>query len=94
MGSPYALWRFNHKCRSIPIGKTLRLEVLAAATVRWSDDGWQTVHDTPTRDTGLGVHLADLPTGSIARGSRVEFTFRWTAEEKWEGKDFSVAAEP
>ena len=44
----------------IPAGKLLRLEVLAPAVVRWSADDWLTTHDAPTRDTGLGVHVADL----------------------------------
>lgn len=38
-----------------------RIQMRAQATVRWSGDGWRTVHDTATRDTGLGVHTADLP---------------------------------
>jgi glucoamylase len=37
--SPYAVWCFNNKTESIPAGKTLRLESLAAAVVHWSADG-------------------------------------------------------
>ncbi|MBE0616538.1 MAG: hypothetical protein IH608_01250 [Proteobacteria bacterium] len=89
-GSPNAIWRFNHKCRTLMRGKTLRLEVLAPATVRWTDDGWRTAHDTPTVDTGLGVHLADLATGEIPAGGTAEFTFCWTAAGSWEGRNFSI----
>jgi hypothetical protein len=28
---------------------------------QWSTDGWRTTHDDPTRDTGLGVHVVDVP---------------------------------
>jgi glucoamylase len=90
-GSPFALWRFNHKCRFIARGKTLRIEVLAQATVHWSDDGWRTVHDTPANDRGLGVHCADLATKDIAAGRRVEFTFYWSGSDTWENTDFAVA---
>ena len=88
--SPIAIWRFNHKVRAIPTGKTLRLEVLAPAIVRWSDDNWRTVHDTATRDIHLGVHLADLPSGTLSDDAAVLFTFYWTAARRWEGVDFAV----
>ncbi|MCL5236717.1 MAG: glucan 1,4-alpha-glucosidase [Nitrospirae bacterium] len=89
-GSPYAIWRFNHKCRTMAPGRTLRLEVLAQATVHWTADGWRTVQDTPTQDTGLGVHCADLLTKQIPVNGTVEFTFHWTEAGQWEKRNFSV----
>jgi glucoamylase len=88
--SPYAIWRFNHRCRVLPPGKTLRVEVLAAAVVRWSDDGWRTVNDTRTRDTGLGFHVACLSAGGPAAPGRIEFTFQWIESNRWEGSNFAV----
>ncbi|MDZ7343932.1 MAG: glucan 1,4-alpha-glucosidase, partial [candidate division KSB1 bacterium] len=88
--TPFAIWRFNHKTRIIPTGKTLRLEVLAPANVHWSTDNWRTVHDTETRDTGLGVHVADLPTGALPAGSTILFTFYWLNANRWEGVNFAV----
>src|SRR5690606_20366144 len=44
--SPYRSWRFNQKTASLPAGKLLRIEILAAAMVRWSLDGWVTVHES------------------------------------------------
>ncbi len=90
-GSRHATWRFNHKCRTMAPGKTLRVEVLAPAVVHWTVDGWRTVRDTATRDTGLGVHCADLPTGDLPGGETASFTFYWTGAARWEGADFSVA---
>jgi glucoamylase len=84
------VWRFNHKCRSLPAGRTLRVELLAAAVVHWSADGWRTVHDRRTQDRGFGVHLADLDTAELATGGEVVFTFYWTARDRWEGVDFRV----
>jgi glucoamylase len=88
--SKLAPWRFNHKCRAIPLGKILRIEVLAPATVHWSADNWQTATDTKTIDTGLGIHYVDLPTGGLSRDSNVFFTFFWRDANKWEGTDFHV----
>jgi glucoamylase len=83
-------WRFNHKIRELPLGRTLRVETLAPAIVHWSADGWRTIRDSATRDSGLGVHLADLPTYALAPGSEIRFTFYWPDAGCWEGTDFFV----
>ena len=44
--SPYAFWRFNHKRRSLPPGRRLRVETVVPALIHWSVDGWRTTHDT------------------------------------------------
>jgi glucoamylase len=74
----------------LPPGKTLRVEVLAAAMVRWSDDGWNTVNDTRTHDTRLGFHIACLSTGRLVACGRIEFTFHWIEADRWEGVNFIV----
>jgi glucoamylase len=88
--SPHVPWRFNHKCQTLPAGKTLRVELLAPAVVRWSADRWAHAEELPTRPTGLGVHLADLPTAGLPAPAYVVFTFRWRDSGYWEGKDYSV----
>jgi glucoamylase len=90
VGSPHAVWRFNHKCQTIRPGSILRIEVLHAAVVHWSADDWRTVSDTPTRDSGLGLHLVDLPTDALAPGVHVRFTFYWPLADHWEGSDFAI----
>jgi glucoamylase len=90
----HAFWRFNHKCRSFEAGRILRVEVLAAAVVHWSADGWATVHDSPTFDSTLGVHVVDLPTRDLPAGTTVRFTFRWIDGDRWEGRDFETTVEP
>jgi glucoamylase len=91
--SSLVVWRFNHKVRAMPSGKTLRVETRGPAVVHWSVDGWSAVRDTATRGTGLGVHLADLETTSLGRGDSVTFTFYWPEEGRWEGVDFLVCVE-
>jgi glucoamylase len=88
--SRHVIWRFNNKVRSMPPGRTLRIETLAPAVVHWSVDGWRTAHDLPTRDTTIGVHVADLETINQLSGDRVDFTFYWSEADRWEGADFAV----
>jgi glucoamylase len=91
--SPFAIWSFNHRCRTLPVGKKLRLQVLSSAVVHWSLDGWRTVQDNGTRDTGLGVHVLDLPTERLPAGAMVLFTFYWHETGQWEGEDYVVMVE-
>ncbi|HYM77280.1 MAG TPA: glucan 1,4-alpha-glucosidase [Candidatus Dormibacteraeota bacterium] len=86
-------WRFNNKTRSVPRNKTLRIVMLSAARVHWSIDNWKTPHDTETRDTGLGIHVLDLPTASLPSGGEAVFTFFWANENRWEGTDYRVTVE-
>ncbi|SDA53695.1 glucan 1,4-alpha-glucosidase [Mesorhizobium qingshengii] len=88
--SPFRTWRFNHKIRTLPVGKTLRIELLAAATVHWSTDNWVTAHDSQTRENAFGIHVADLPTASLPSGTTLTFTFFWPGTGDWENVDFSV----
>jgi glucoamylase len=86
-------WRFNNKARTVPRLKTLRLVLLSPALVHWSIDGWKTSNDTPARDTGLGIHILDLPTASLPSRSEIAFTFYWEQEKQWEGQDYKVVVE-
>ena len=89
--SSLAAWRFNLKCRSLPAGRVLRIELPAPASIHWSADGWRTPHDQATADSGLGVHYADLDTGPLPVGREVVFTFRWAEGDRWEGRDYTMA---
>jgi glucoamylase len=90
--SKHDLWRLNQKIRTLSPGKTLRIETLAPARIHWSIDGWRTAHDVATRDVGLGIHIADLPTPEFESGT-VTFTLYWPEAARWEGADFTVAIE-
>ena len=88
-----AVWRFNQKCRVIPVGMLLRIETLAPAVVRWSIDGWKNPIDTRTKPSGLGTHYLDLPTQKVSVGSQIRFTFFWPTSDQWEHQDFSVVVQ-
>lgn len=87
-------WRFNHKSQAFPAGSILRVEVLEPASIHWSANGWRTALDSSTRDTGLGVHVADLPTDGLAVGTQLDFTFYWPRAGRWEGADFAIRVSP
>ena len=89
-GTTHAAWRFDRKCPAFPPGKTLRVEVMAAALVRWHIGDGGAATEAETTDTGLGVHYVDLPTGALPAGSEVHFTFHWTEADRWEGMDFTT----
>jgi glucoamylase len=89
----YALWRFNQKIHSAAPGKKLRIETLSPAVVHWTGDGWHTVHDDPTHDTGLGIHNLDLDLQDLPPGSVVKFTLYWKESKEWEGLDYQVEIE-
>ncbi len=88
------LWRFNQKCRSFGAGQVLRVETKSPARVHWSPDGWKTVSDMDTTDSGLGMYYADLPTETLALGTTVTLTFFWPQEQRWEGTDYEALVAP
>ncbi|HKJ81513.1 MAG TPA: glycoside hydrolase family 15 protein, partial [Ignavibacteriaceae bacterium] len=88
--SKYAVWSFNNKCRYINKGKIFRIETLAKAKIRWSSDEWKTYTETQTNDTGLGIHIADIPANKLKIGSKIQFTFYWPESKNWENENFVI----
>jgi glucoamylase len=84
------IWCFNHKIRSLPVGKILRIVTMVPAVCHWSSDDWRTTYDSSTRDTGLGFHVVDLTTAALTEGKQVRFTLFWPDNNHWEGVDFIV----
>lgn len=90
--SRHEFWSFRYPLRRMPPGKTLRLLLAVAATLRWTDDGWATSHDLAAiRQDGLKLWFVDLPTATLPSGAVVTFTFCWSEARRWEGRNFSVA---
>jgi glucoamylase len=88
--SPRMVWRFNHKIRSMPVGKDLRVETLVPAIIHWSADDWKTSEDVTSHDVGLGIHIFNLSTRALPEGKQVQFTFHWRDADHWEGTNFIV----
>jgi glucoamylase len=87
------IWKFNNQYKYIPKGKVLRLQCLAAATVRWTYNNWETFTDVTTLDTGIGVHFADLPTDNLDSDQKIDYTFYWHESKNWENKDYTLSIE-
>ncbi|HLR24237.1 MAG TPA: glycoside hydrolase family 15 protein, partial [Fodinibius sp.] len=85
----FEIWRFENQLKVISDGKDLRVEVMAKANVIWTDDDWETKKSTKTKDTGLGIYVADLKLNN-KKADKIEFTFYWEKADKWEGKNYSV----
>ncbi len=73
-------------------GKGLLILLPAAAVVHWSVDHWTSVRDDATQPTELDVHQFAIPASAVGTTASREivFTFRWTATQAWEGRDFRV----
>lgn len=74
--SPLALWRDDARITSIRAGKRLRVETFRCGTVEYlfPDNGESGV--CAMVDTGLGVHVADIPTERLERGAQVRVQVR------------------
>lgn len=86
------IWKFNRQVRSVKKGCMLRIQASSPFRLHWSDDGWQSIKDTQSTSTALDVHYVDIPVSASTR-SPIRFTFFWTADGRWEGRDYQVAVE-
>ncbi|MGH7154148.1 MAG: glycoside hydrolase family 15 protein, partial [Acetobacteraceae bacterium] len=84
-------WRPDWRSETVVAGRVLRIDLPDPATLHWSADRWETVTDTPTRDTGLGLHVVELPTAGMASGTRIAFTWRRQDTGGWVGRDYLVS---
>ncbi len=85
----FVVWRFSWPCKYIPQGKNLRIEVQEDATIHWTTDKWKTTQNIDTRDSKLGVHIADIELKN-ADGDEIYFTFFWKKASRWENKNYNV----
>lgn len=89
-----ACWTHRLPCDPVPEGAVLRVCLPRPAIVHWGVDGWREPTDTPTRDSGLGLHVADLPADGLDSGQRVDFTMQWLDSGEWLGESFHVGIGP
>jgi glucoamylase len=90
--SRHEFWSFRHPLRRMPCGKILRLMLAAEAAIVWSADFWANTNKSETINVhSLDLWFVDLPTGNALPGSIIEFTFFWKNDQRWEGRNYSVA---
>ena len=83
----HAFWWSHAPIASFPAGASLVIALEAPAIVHWGHDGWRSVQDVPSTDTGLGFHVATLNTGALPLGTRIDFTWRRQDTGEWRGRD-------
>ncbi|MHB1954757.1 MAG: glycoside hydrolase family 15 protein [Sulfobacillus sp.] len=86
-------WLFTHQRRTWAAdARWVRIAIEAPADVIWTTDAWQSIQQASTQTTDLGVCWVDI---SVQGVSTLEWTFYWTDEERWEGRNWTMrAAEP
>jgi glucoamylase len=90
----HAFWWSHAPVSGFPAGARLAVALPLPAIVHWGRDGWQDIADEPTRDTGLGFHVAVLEVSQMAAGSRLDFTWRSQQSGDWHNRDYAVTVEP
>jgi len=87
------VWKSNRQARQVKRGYTLRIQYTASFLLHWTANQWQTVTDTPSTHTSLGIDFVDIPI-SLEQQAPIQFTFFWTALGRWEGRDHTVEVVP
>src|ERR1700678_3188035 len=86
------VWKVNRQVRKIPAGALLRIQAESAFVLHWSDDEWNTAHDTTSLATALGVDYADIQV-DLTQKAPLRFTFHWSKENRWDGVNYVVEIE-
>ncbi len=87
--SDLEVWKAFRQVAAIAEGDTLRVQAAEPFLLHWSGDDWASAEDLDSTDSGLGIHFVDVPT-SHRRLKAMQFTFYWTQEGRWEGRDYLV----
>jgi glucoamylase len=84
------VWKPNRHVRFMRVGEILRVQGETAFILHWSSDNWKTVQDTQSSQNSLQIDYVDLPDVATSPGTCIRFTFFWTEDNRWEGRDYSV----
>jgi len=84
-------WREDCPVAEIPPGRALRLDFAEPAIVLYTRDDWRTQVEAETKDTGLGLFVAEIGTEGMTACQRVVFTWRNPETGAWRGRNFEVA---
>ena len=66
----------------------MKIQLPEAVTIRWSADEWATYKETSTVDTGLDLHVAELPTQIMRPGAVMSWTIHYP--DRWEGRNYTL----
>jgi glucoamylase len=86
----FEVWKFNRQPSTCGPEETVRVIADQPFRLHATDDDWTTSADFDSVETGIGLEFVDLlPLETGGRSWR--FTFYWPLEDRWEGRDFTVA---
>lgn len=86
---PAFVWSAAHPIRSFQHGRRVKVQLLEAATLRWSADEWLSYKESRSIDTTLGFHVAELPTQIMRPGAVMAWTVHYA--DRWEGRNYTLA---
>jgi glucoamylase len=87
------VWKPNRQVGTVLAGDTLRIQAPAGFRLVWTADEWQHHEETPCVSTALDISYVDLAV-DLTQTAPLRFTFHWTAEDRWEGRNYEVAVVP
>lgn len=90
---PLEIWKHNRQPRSMKAGWKLRIQASLPFRLTWTNNGWQSVNESAAAGTSLDIYFVDIKTLRDQKAP-IQFTFFWTDEERWEGKDYQVEIRP
>jgi glucoamylase len=90
----HAFWWLHAPIREFHAGARLAVPLPRAAIVHWGESDWRNAADEPTRDSGLGFHVASLDATRLPPGEHVEFTWQSQDDGAWHGRDYQVSVSP
>ena len=65
------------------------MQAPAPFRLHWTANNWQHIEDTEATATALGIYFVDIPTAADQQVP-IRFTQFWSAENRWEGRDYAV----
>lgn len=100
---PAFIWSRAHQINTFVHGRTVKIQLEAPALIRWSADDWATSKESQTYETGLGLHIAELPTQIMRPGAVMAWTIHYPAPGvpaesadsvgsggRWEGRNYTL----
>jgi glucoamylase len=86
---PLEIWKPNRQPGVVKAGWVLRVQATTSFSLRWTQNEWQTVEDTQSIPTSLGIEYVDIAV-SRTQQAPIRFTFFWTDTRQWEGRDYKI----
>ena len=82
------IWKFNRQVQKVAPATRLRVQADKPFQLHLTSDEWQSSTDTRSTATALAIHFVDVPVPQ--QSGRIQFTFLWSEENRWEGKNYQV----